>query len=70
MSKKISYMRLKKMMPPKEMKNILGGSGICDGYGSGLCWVVCNNGNKACSSTCDMGVSWCESYGGLNSCDC
>ena len=68
-SKKISHSGLKKVMSPKEMKNVTGGSGICDEYGSGLCWVECKNGDKACASTCDYAATQCGG-GGLVSCVC
>jgi len=33
------------------MKNVLGGSGICDEYSSDLCWVSCIDGSAACVSS-------------------
>ena len=58
--KKISFSGLKKVLTPKEMKNITGGSDCsptnCGGmtvHCSGSCWADawcagCDNGNKAC----------------------
>ena len=56
----ITISGLKKVLSPKEMKNVLGGSGIC----SLPCIIYCNNGNKYCSDSpsgniCgNEGVDW------------
>ena len=59
-SKKISLSELKKMMSPKEMKNVTGGSG-----GSGCCisYTGPGPGNKHC-------VDNCEDDGGAYGCGC
>jgi len=62
----ISFATLKNVLSSKEMKNVLGGSGICDDYGPNLCWVVCSNGKKACASSCSYAETQCD----VVSCDC
>ena len=62
----ISIDGLKNVLSPKEMKNVTGGSGICDNYGPNLCWVECSNGNKACASSCGYAETQCD----VVSCTC
>ena len=68
-TKKINLSELENVLSPKEMKNVLGGSGICDQYGSGLCWVICGNGDKACASSCGYAEQRCGG-GGVAECYC
>jgi hypothetical protein len=68
MSKKISYMRLKKMMPPKEMKNILGGSNSSCSYSECTANSSCGSGanypyNNYCIHSTTRGCV-CASAGG------
>ena len=57
----ISIDGLKNVLSPKEMKNVLGGSGD-GGCDSGLCWVRCKNGSGGCTNNC---AKACEPYGGI-----
>ena len=63
--KMISLSRLERVMRPKELKNILGGSGggICDKYGPDLCLARCKNGNLRCTRDCD---TVCDDMGGID----
>ena len=66
---KISMDALKDVLKPHQLRNILGGSGICDEYGPNLCNVECNDGTKACASTCEVAKERCGG-GGHISCVC
>jgi len=63
MNKKISINCLKKHLHPKELKNVLGGSGGSNGgCDAGLCWVRCNNGDAGCTNDCEK---TCSTRGGI-----
>ena len=65
--KKINLSGLKKVLSPKEMKNVLGGSIVGEITG-GRCWqgqcycdITYNDGTTACEVPCGMHV--CEILG-------
>jgi len=71
--KKISLKRISEVLSEKEMKNVMGGSGVYD-------YFQCYHGDPkdastshetACNFSFDMAVSYCQAWAGLgHSCRC